>query len=447
MSDAPSPRQRLAALAALVVITATLVALVILLYEDVAVLSLTVVNLVLAGVAAWFVITRRGVVRVAAAICVVLLLAGPLVALVANDTIGEIALVVALVAVAIVLARYALAVDRSSLRAAVPPGELMPRPQHPVLIMNPRSGGGKAVKFDLANEARARGVEAVMLEPGDDLETLARDAVARGADVLGMAGGDGSQALVASIAMEHDLPFVCIPAGTRNHLALDLGVDRDDVVGSLDAFVEGYERRIDLARVNGRVFVNNVSLGVYAEIVQSDAYRDAKLQTTADMLPALLGPGAEHFSFELDAVGGEPLRDACLVLVSNNVYQLDRLGGFGTRARIDDGVLGVVALRVDGAGAVGQLVAAELAGRVRSYAGWHQWTTPTLEIRSDGDVAAGVDGEALSFPAPLRFEVVPNALRVRVARTAVGLSPAAAARSAQERGLRGLLRVAAGRES
>ena len=62
-----------------------------------------------------------------------------------------------------------------------------------------------------------------------------------------MAGGDGSQALVAQVAMEHDVAYVCIPAGTRNHLALDLGLDRDDVVGALDAFRAGTERPIDLA--------------------------------------------------------------------------------------------------------------------------------------------------------------------------------------------------------
>src|SRR5437868_7636083 len=127
--------------------------------------------------------------------------------------------------------------------------------------MNPRSGGGKA-NAAFAEASHERGIETVTLEPGTDLEQLARDAVARGADVIGMAGGDGSQALVADIASEHDLPFVCIPAGTRNHFALDLGVDREDVVGALDAFAEGYERRVDLARVNGRVFVNNVSFGV-----------------------------------------------------------------------------------------------------------------------------------------------------------------------------------------
>ena len=100
-----------------------------------------------------------------------------------------------------------------------------------------------------------------------------------------MAGGDGSQALVASVAARHEIPHVCVPAGTRNHFALDLGLDRNDVVGALDAFGDGVERRIDLASVNGRTFVNNASLGLYAEIVQSPEYRDAKLRTAAAMCP------------------------------------------------------------------------------------------------------------------------------------------------------------------
>src|SRR5206468_2305338 len=104
-------------------------------------------------------------------------------------------------------------------------------------------------------------VRTVLFGPGDDLRALTEHAVAQGADVLGVAGGDGSQALVADVARSHDLAFVCIPAGTRNHFALDLGLDRRDVAGALDAFEDAVERRIDLASVGGRVFVNNASLG------------------------------------------------------------------------------------------------------------------------------------------------------------------------------------------
>ena len=99
------------------------------------------------------------------------------------------------------------------------------RPAKSVLIVNPRSGGGKAARFDLVAQCRARGIDPILFEPGDDLTALATAAVRAGADALGMAGGDGSQAAVAAVAAEHDLPYVCVPAGTRNHFALDLGID------------------------------------------------------------------------------------------------------------------------------------------------------------------------------------------------------------------------------
>ena len=146
-------------------------------------------------------------------------------------------------------------------------------PSHPVLFINPRSGGGKAQHHHLVDHCRQKRIEPIVLEEGDDLASLAAAAVSSGADAIGMAGGDGSQAEVAAVAAAHDLPYVCVPAGTRNHFALDIGIDRDDVVGALDAFHHGSERRIDLAQVNGRVFVNNASMGLYGKIVQSPEYR------------------------------------------------------------------------------------------------------------------------------------------------------------------------------
>src|SRR3954451_7168897 len=185
-----------------------------------------------------------------------------------------------------------LAAARRAFRVHVhtPPA---PARREPVLFYNPKSGDGKAERFDLANEALRRGMEAIELRLGDDLEQLVRDAIGRGADGLAMAGGDGSQAIVAMVAAEHDIPYACIPAGTRNHFALDLGVDREDVVGALDAFVSGGERHVDLAEVNGQVFVNNVSLGLYAESVQREGYREAKLRTILRTVPDVVGPQAE----------------------------------------------------------------------------------------------------------------------------------------------------------
>ena len=137
-----------------------------------------------------------------------------------------------------------------------------------------------------------------------------------------MAGGDGSQALVASIAHEHDIPFVCISAGTRNHFAQDLGFDKEDPRKGMVAFRDGVERFIDYATVGDRLFVNNVSLGIYATIVQQDSYRDAKLETTREMLPEMLGGRAEPFDLQFTTPAGVEVDDSFLIMVSNNPYVL-----------------------------------------------------------------------------------------------------------------------------
>ena len=231
-----------------------------------------------------------------------------------------------------------------------------------------------------------------------------------------MAGGDGSQAIVAAIAAERGLPYACVPAGTRNHFALDLGVDRDDVVGALDAFVDGGERIVDLAEVNGRVFVNNVSLGVYAEAVQREGYRDAKLRTLLDTIPDMLGPGGSELDLRWTSPSGDLHHEGAMVLVSNNRYRLGRAVGSGTRPRIDDGLLGIT-------------VVAEPSGD--SKGGWplqrplREWSAPGFEVDADSPVPAGIDGEALVLDPPLRFRIRPGVLRVRIARQHPGASPSA----------------------
>lgn len=162
-----------------------------------------------------------------------------------------------------------------------------------------------------------------MLSNDQSLGETARAAAAGGADVLGVAGGDGSLAAVASVAIEHGLPFVCVPAGTRNHFALDVGVDRRDVIGALDAFYEGVERLVDAAEVNGRTFLNNTSLGIYGDAVRRSAYRDAKLRTLLETADEVLAPGAEVPGLRLVDDLGREHRHLALVLVSNNPYALN----------------------------------------------------------------------------------------------------------------------------
>ena len=319
----------------------------------------------------------------------------------------------------------------STLKRAATAGTPVPAAQHGVLIMNLKSGGGKAEKFHLADECRKRGIEPVVLQPGDDMLDLARDAIDRGADVIGMAGGDGSQALVASVAALRGIPMVVIPAGTRNHLALDLGIDRDDVVGALDAFDAAVERPMDLAEVNGRVFVNNVSLGLYAAIVQSPEYRDAKADTTLSALPRLLGPGSQPMDLRFEGADGMRHDGAHVVQVSNGPYGTT-LATITGRPSIETGKLGIITLVLPDDASTRRFLTALATNHPDRYEGLQIWSGPEFVIDSGGPVAVGLDGEALEMDPPLRFTIRPHALRVRLAHNAIGYSPAARTQNARD---------------
>ncbi len=372
-------------------------------------------------VVGWQALRRRGPARVPFAIASIVLVASFFGVLIAGDVLLE-------AIVAAVLLSSAAAMSRRAFRIHVPVPTAV-APSRPVVVWNPKSGGGKALAANLDAEARARGIEPIELKPGDDLIELVRRAVADGADALAAAGGDGTQALVATIAAELDLPFACIPAGTRNHFALDLGVDRNDVVGALDAFVDGGERRVDLAEVNGRVFVNNVSLGLYAAAVQRSGYRNAKVRTVLDTIPDFGGVDGDGHVLEYTGPGGVRGRRATVIMVSNNQYRLGRIVGSGTRPSIDDGLLGV---------AVAELTSNDARGLAR----FRQWQARTFEVGSDGPLPAGVDGEALVLDPPLRFTIRPGALRVRIAPQHPGASPSAAAPNGLVDGIGKLLHLA-----
>ena len=194
-------------------------------------------------------------------------------------------------------------------------------PHNPVLIVNLRSGGGKAERVIRRPSAVHGGSSRSCWSPVTT-SAIAEAAIRDGARVVGMAGGDGSQSAVAAVAAQHGVPFVCVPAGTRNHFALDIGVDVRDIVGSLDAFRHEDERQIDLGRVNGRIFVNNVAMGVYGVVVQSPEYRDNKVRTTIRMLPGLIGPDATPFDLRFQMPDGSQQRSAVLLIVSNNPYDI-----------------------------------------------------------------------------------------------------------------------------
>jgi diacylglycerol kinase family enzyme len=429
-------RARVAAVLALLLIVLAAVPLAVL-AVNIPDLLVVLACLFVATYCVWLLVTRGGPVQLLAVGGIAVGLSG--VGYLAYD--HRIELVAAVVTLALfgVTARAAVRADA----AARVPARPVPPARHGVLVINPRSGNGKADRVGLAAEATRRGITTITLSPGDDLRSVVEDAVAAGADVVGMAGGDGSQGVVAAVASARDVAHVCVPAGTRNHFALDLGLDRDDVVGALDAFTDAVERRVDLATVNDRVFVNNVSLGVYADVVQSATYRDAKLGTWRRLLPDLLRKPAEELRFDRPDVGAQD--GATLLLVSNNPYELRRIRVAGSRPRLDTGALGILSAQLRDADGFARFVTLSALGQERRLRDVRQWAAAEFEVTAAGPVPVGLDGEAVRMTPPLRFRTRPGALRVRLPARAAGVSPAGAAVSLSRRDLERLVRIAAGR--
>ncbi|MFE9648036.1 diacylglycerol kinase family protein [Streptomyces sp. NPDC006365] len=375
-----------------------------------------IAGLALAAVGVWWTLAHTGGLR---ALGAALSVAAPVAVLALFATFGMLgpALVsLALWVLALTAARTALAPGHTASEQAVAEA-----PRAPWVLMNPRSGGGKVGRFGLVEKARAADCRVVLLDAGQDVAELARQAATEGADLLAVAGGDGTQALVAEVAALHDLPFVVIPAGTRNHFALDLGLDRDDPAAALEALTHGVELRIDLGYAADRVFVNNASFGTYASVVTDPAYREAKARTTLRTLPGLLtGEGAPRLRTRADRTYVDGLQ---ALLVSNNPYgRAVDAAHPGRRERLDTGLLGVVCVRVGNTAQAARMVRGPRSGGlVRLSAG-------VVVVEADTDtLPVGIDGEHVVLPSPVRCRSAPGALRVRVPRHRPGTPRASGA--------------------
>ena len=387
-------------------------------------LVLLLVLVAVVPAALWYAITRAGSKGRAAAAVALMALTG---AIVLISTSGwQLLLRASLIVVAFLLGAYALGEDTRTLKSKTKTGVKVGPAKRPVLILNARSGGGKAEHFHLEEECRRRGVKPITIKTGDDIRALAQREIDAGADAIGVAGGDGSLAPVAGVAAANNVPFVVVPAGTFNHFALDLGLDRNHVLAALDAFGDAVERRVDLGEVNGRLFVNNVSVGLYASIIRRPEYRNAKVDTTLKELPKLLGEGSHPFDFHFLGPDGARCDAAHLVLVSNGPYGKQVLG-LDTRPRLDTGELGIVSVTLPDPASERRLLDALASGRLERYEGFQTWSAPVFELTSGASIAAGLDGESVDLDPPLRFASRRAALRVRLPKHAIGLSPAARA--------------------
>src|SRR5512135_1096032 len=383
-----------------------------------------VVAVPVAVVAGWHVVSRRGSVRVVAGLVVLAAVAAPVLHVLAHRPVSLL--------ITMLLLSFSMA---SAHRALLPVARRPRRVQHrpaarvlaagrAVLLVNPGAGRGTAAGLGVAELTRRLGVDVVQVRPGDDLSALAEAAVRDGAGVLGVAGGDGSMAAVAAVMARYGVPFVCVPAGTRNHFALDLGLDRTDLVHAMTAFECAVPYRVDLAEVNGRVFVNNVSLGIYAAMVSSRHYRRSKLRAVLDELPDLIGPESEPAPLRFQAPDGTAYAGVHALLVSNNPYRLGSLGQAAWRPRLDAALLGVLAVRIDDGRAAVRLALHEVVGRGQRSPEYSWWTASTLTVQADGPVTAGIDGEPTTLESPLRFTTRPGALIVHLPHRAA-VRPAA----------------------
>ena len=426
----PAARWRWAARGAFVVALVA-VALPVLLagLRSLVLLVVGVAGALIAAAGAWWAVSRRGARRGVGVIVAVISLLGVAVIYAA----ARFLLIAILSAALLVLARLLAGATLRACSAPVVEHETAP-PTDPFIIMNPRSGGGKVVRFDLVARAEALGARVALLDQGHtvDVVALARDAAAHGADLLGVAGGDGTQALVAGVAADHGIPFLVISAGTRNHFALDLGLDRDDPSRCLDALTDGVELRVDLATINGRPFVNNASFGAYAELVRRPEYREDKAHTTLNMLPELL---VGHSGPRLTGRAGDRVFvEPQALLVSNNPYGTEDPAGLSRRDRLDRGVLGVVSVRVDNAAQATRLLSRSPNDVVAVT------TAMSVTVTADAaEIPVGVDGEAIVARTPVQCGIRPAALRVRVPRHRPGQSTQP---SLDRRGLRALADVA-----
>ncbi len=288
----------------------------------------------------------------------------------------------------------------------------------PILFVNPGSGQDDATD-ELIGAARNKQVEVVVLD--GDFEAQVDAACASGPEVIGVAGGDGTLALVAQRCLDADAPFVVIPFGTRNHFARDVGLDRDDPIAALDAFTDPVEQRIDVAQVGTeRIFLNNATFGVYAEVVDEDDYRDAKVRTSLRVARELLRGERDPDPIAVTAPDGTRYEAPFAILIGNNCYETASLRGLGQRSELDRGQLQVWVLEAENALDLASVAGATLSSGPQHHPNVAVWLTPELHLDAQTDeVKAGIDGEATTLRAPLDVRVLPRALAVHLPRAAI----------------------------
>jgi diacylglycerol kinase family enzyme len=303
----------------------------------------------------------------------------------------------------------------------------MPQPssRRALVVLNARSGTGCGP--ERADEVRslftANGMEAevVLAGSGEEMFAAIDRAADTGAGVVAAGGGDGTQSAVASRLVDTGLVQGVLPLGTLNHFAKDLGIPLklEDAVRTI---AEGRESQVDVGEVNGRIFINNSSLGLYPQIVRARELQQmhlGKSKWAALASAALRATERPHgLAVRIAAEGEEQLRRTPFVFIGNNRYTME---GFhiGARDRLDGGELALYMGRRRGRLALLQLALRALARRLQQDADFEMLTGGDFVISTrDSRIRVATDGEVTMMDTPLHYRARPKALRVMVPQLA-----------------------------
>jgi diacylglycerol kinase family enzyme len=285
------------------------------------------------------------------------------------------------------------------------------------MFLNPSSG----VRLDaaaLAAAAAEAGIEVVHLTRDVDVAAAIRERMREGKRLFIAAGGDGTVNCVIQPLVHSDSILGVIPIGTFNHFARDAGVPLD-WREALDVALNGTIRQVDAARVNDRFFVNNVSMGLYPELVARREERGRHYPRWKARLYAAYGTLRKypHVTVTLESEHHQMAVRTHVLMVSNNTYDLSRIGIEAPRSTLEEGRLSVYWLPHLPRVALMRFLAHYLAGRVREAPGFRSFRTSRMKVHaSKRHFKVGVDGELFTFDMPLVITIAPKALLVRVAR-------------------------------
>jgi YegS/Rv2252/BmrU family lipid kinase len=274
----------------------------------------------------------------------------------------------------------------------------------------------QAEQSALVDAATERGLDVVRVTREIDIATIARERLRQGRTLIVAAGGDGTiHHVIQSLIHNPDATLGVIPIGTYNHFARDLGIPLD-WRAALDVATSGETRAIDVAHINDRYFVNNVSLGLYPELVARREERGREYPRWKARMYAFFATLRKypHVTIVVETEHHQEVIRSHVFIVSNNSYDLSRVGVEAPRAALTEGRLSVYWLPHLRRLALAKFGAHYLAGRVRATPGFRSFRTSRLKVQTRrATLHLGIDGELFTMQAPLVITIAPQSLQVK----------------------------------